>query len=152
MCHILSSCLTSCHSIRPFTKNYQKWKDNRNSVFHSRLFASHPNHAAMVLFLTRSIKVGISVQSNKMLCVCIGVCLPLSRDSELPLFPQSLYPEKQRPRRTKQWEHAHTRDNVYTHTHTNARNIFSKLTLTRSCTFEEGLKNNLVFCHKHKYG
>lgn len=36
------------------------------------------------------------------------VCLPLLRGSELPLFPWSLYPEKQRPRSTTQWEHAHT--------------------------------------------
>lgn len=64
--------------------------------------------------------------------VCAGVCLPLLRGSELPLFPLSPYPEKQRPRRTKQWEHAHTLKHMlmYTNTHTdkNARNIFSTVT------------------------
>lgn len=42
-----------------------------------------------------------SKQQNVMHVCIIAVCLPLLRGSELPLFPQMLYPEKQKAKENK---------------------------------------------------
>lgn len=63
-----------------------------------------------------------SKQQNVMHVCIIAVCLPLLRGSELPLFPQMLYPEKQK---AKENTLKHMIMYMNTHMHKNARNIFS---------------------------